>query len=313
MAATAFQGDRTAAPARQARTMKLRPVRRDEAGKAAALLAEGFPRLSRETWETSIAKMFAHVETLGEASVGQFASVDGNDVGIWLVIPSIRTAYTAAPRKTANLASLYMRPGYEWMTALFMRRLMPDPAVDYVGLTAKLSMQQLGTRLGFVQRSRGAVVIPLVLAALRSSRGAKILSLADIRPDALPQHHHDLLERHARLGCLAVGIEVDGICHPLIMILSRRRGMLGARLVLARDRQLVRAALGVIARYLLKRGFLFLEFEGVSKAGFPEAFLWTRTPPVETTREPEGDAIDHTFTELVFVPSPGMKAGSGPG
>lgn len=77
------------------------------------------------------------------------------------------------------------------------------------------------------------------------------------------------------------------------------------RVILVRDRQLLRRALGSIARYLLKRGIRFLEFEALTKSGFPEALFRTGAWPVQTTHERVTEAIDHTFSELVFVPPPG--------
>ncbi|CAM5563288.1 hypothetical protein ATER59S_04745 [Aquamicrobium terrae] len=289
--------------------MKLRPIHRSDISKAADLLAEGFPKLSCETWTACLANIIAHVENLGHDSIGQFASANDGEVGICLTIPSRRVAYAEAPREIMNLSAFYLRPGNEWMATLFLRRLMVDPTVDYVDLTASISMRKLNRRLGFVDRSRGAVVVPLALSALRPARQTRILPLSAIPPGMLPVVHRDLLEEHARLGCIAVGLEAGDSWHPLILCHCRRRGVAGARIILARDRRLVQAALGTIARYLLKRGIHFLEFEALTKDGFSEALFRTEAWPVQTTREPGTEAIDHTFSELAFVPPPGAPAG----
>jgi len=287
--------------------MKLRPIYRSDAAIAADLLVEGFPVHSRQTWMVCLTDIFTYGETLGCDSIGQFASLDGGKIGIGLTIPSRRVAYVATVREVVNLSAFYLRPGNEWMTALFLRRLMTDPVIDYIDLSASESMRQLNRNLGLVDRSLGAVIVPLAASALRLSPRAKIIPLADISPGVLSDIHRDLLLYHARLGCIAVGIEFEDACHPLILAPSRRRGVDGARVILARDRRLVRSTLGTVARYLLKRGFSFLEFEAVTKAGFPEAFFRTGASPLQSRHDQETEAIDHTFTELAFMPPPGFE------
>ncbi len=84
--------------------MKLRPIHRSDISKAADLLAEGFPKLSCETWTACLANIVAHVENLGHDSIGQFASANDGEVGICLTIPSRRIAYAEAPREIMNLS-----------------------------------------------------------------------------------------------------------------------------------------------------------------------------------------------------------------
>lgn len=289
--------------------MKLQPIHRGDTARAVTLLAEGFPEHSPEIWLACLANIFGHCERFGRDSIGQFATANGSEIGICLTIPSCRAIYADSPREAVNLSAFYLRPGNEWRATLFMRRLMADAAVEYIDLTATESMRKLNRLLGFADRSRGAVVVPLALAALRFSRGTRILPLDDVPPGMLAADLLDILQEHSRLGCMAVGIELDGICHPLILVPSSRRGIPGMRVILARDRQLLQRALGTIARYLLKRGVRFLEFEALTKSGFPEALFRTGAEPVQTTHEPNTEAIDHTFSELAFIPLPGAVVG----
>lgn len=60
-------------------------------------------------------------------------------------------------------------------------------------------------------------------------------------------------------------------------------------------------------RHLLGLGLHFLEFEALTRAGFPEALFRTGAWPVQTTHAPETAAIDHSFTELAFMPVPGVE------
>src|SRR5690606_28128510 len=109
--------------------MKLRPVSRRDIADAAALLAEGFPTHSRDTWAACLADISTHGESLGRDTIGQFASAATEDLGICLAIPSRRVAYGGSGREVVNLSAFYLRPGNEWMTALFLRRVMSDPSI----------------------------------------------------------------------------------------------------------------------------------------------------------------------------------------
>jgi hypothetical protein len=280
--------------------LKLRPIHSGETDAAVTLLAEGFADRSPEAWRAGLERVLAYASHIGEPSVGQIVSARGADAGICLTIPSTRVAYTGTPQKVVNLGAFYLRPGHEWMAALLMRRLAADAAIDYTDLTASPSMREINRNVGFEDRSHGALVIPLPAAAFRPGRSARILRVHDIPAGRMDDAHRRLLEEHAALGCVAVGVEFDGICHPLIFARLRRRGLPGAQIVLARDRQFIRAALGPIARHLVSRGLTFLMLPGDDRQGFPEAVVWAQSAPVQTTRQPEGDALDFTFSEAVF-------------
>lgn len=282
--------------------MTLRAISRADADTAVALLAEGFPALSARTWQDSIDRIFDYIESTGREFAGYFETTKAGDVGICLAIPAVRNAYIAPPRSVINLSCLYMRPGNEWMTPLFLRRVMAQDASDYSDLTASTTIRQLNRKIGFKDRSNGTIIAPLAVSACRASPGVRLVRFDAISRDALAPHHYALLEQHHRLDRIVLGVEHERALHPLILTESRRKGVPGARIVLASSRELVRAALGPLARYLLVRGYLFLDFDGKSKDGFPEALFWTNTPPVQMTGDWDHDAIDHTFSELVFIP-----------
>ena len=284
--------------------MKLRPILRAEAHTAASLLAEGFPVHAIDTWRESIRLLFSHVATADDGSIGYIASAGGRDVGIGLAIPTRRTAYEAEPRDIVNLAAFYMRAGSEWMTTPFLRRMMKDPDVEYVDLTASVAMREVNRKLGFVDRSEGMVVVPTFVAALRPGRGVLIFSGTDIPRGVLSEEHRRLLVRHERLNAIALVVEVDGEFHPLILARTLRRHVWGARVILARDRALVRAVLGPLSRHLIRLGMLFIEFDAGSSETLPGAIFVSRFAPVQSTRPSDNPAIDHTFSELLFIPPP---------
>jgi hypothetical protein len=284
--------------------MKLRPILRADADLAATLLAEGFPVHSPRTWQESVRRLIAHVEQMGNDSIGQIATVGDRDIGIGLAIPGMRSAYEPEPRKVVNLAAFYLRPGNEWMTTLVLRRMMKDPTVEYVDLTASPQMREVNRKLGFVDRTHGVVVVPTALGAVRPAGRVRIIPFADLPARLVSPAHYELLERHHHLQALSLAVEIDGICHPLILVKSYRKRLVGARIVLARDKELVQAAAGALARYLVRHGVLFFEFDSPSAVPIAGSMFLTRAAPAQTTWPVAGAAIDHTFSELMFIPPP---------
>jgi hypothetical protein len=209
-----------------------------------------------------------------------------------------------------NLSAFYLKPGHEWMTTLFLRRLMADDSVDYLDVTASYSMREINRRIGFQDHSAGMVVVPTAVACWRPGGAYRLLDLGDVPEGALSPQIHGLLEHHHRLGCVALVVEKEGEYHPLILATTGRKGVAGARILLVRDRSLVRAVLGPLSRHLLGRGLFYLEYDAMAAPeNLPEALFWRRSAPVQMTRAPEGEAIDLTFSEFAFIPSPKLSAG----
>lgn len=287
--------------------MKLRPILRADTHTAAALLAEGFPALSRETWLDSIRRLFAHAEALGENAIGYIATAGNKDIGISLAIPGRGGAFEAAPRKVVNLAAFYLRTGHEWMTTLFLRRIMSDASVEYRDITASEAMQDVNRKLGFSDLSTGMTIVPALLSALRPSSGAAIVPWSALAEAALDTEHRHLLEQHAGLGAMPLALAIDGRIEPLILVRTRRKRMAGARVILVRDRQLLHRALGAISRHLLRQGMLFLEFDSPAPAAIADSLFVRHTAPVQTTGSASTAVIDHTYSELMFIPQPAPR------
>jgi hypothetical protein len=280
--------------------MKLRPIDADDTDLAADLLAAGFPTRSRDMWLTSLLKLVAHGETMPGRPVGQFLIAGDKPVGICLTIPATRTAFDEEPHLAVNIACFYLEQAHQWQATLAMRRLVADGAVEYTDLTASPTMRQINLKNGFTNLSEGSVLIPLPVAALLPSRRARFVPLKAIPPLRLSDAHTDLLTGHAELGCICGAVQIDTSLSPVIFAPTRRRGAPGARLILARDKTLIRNALGPIARHLLRYRLAFLEFEAQSSAGFPGAIFRRDVAPYQSTRNEPSDVVDHTFSELVF-------------
>ncbi len=285
--------------------MKLRPIVRDEAQAALTLLAEGFPVLTPDTWKTSLDGMFSYADRTASGVVGWIAQAGGRDVGICLALAARRSLYRMTARDEVNLSAFYLRPGCEWMTSLFLRRMMSDSDVDYLDITASYSMREINRRLGFVDHGEGMVVVPTAIAAFRPAAGTSVVPLPAAAGLPLDPDLQTLLTEHDRLGCISLVVELPDGLYPVILARTSRKGLPGARVILARDRALIVSALGPLCRHLLACGFTYLEFDGFSTHGIAEALFWRRSSPVQRTRPMAGEeAIDLTYCELVFIPPP---------
>lgn len=141
---------------------------------------------------------------------------------------------------------------------------------------------------------------------LHVTRAAKTLNLTQSTVSAAIQA---LEERHAVRLFEWLGRRIAAL-HPVILAPGRRKGVAGARVILAPSRALLRDAAGALARHLLARGYLFMDFDGDSKDGFPPSLFWTRSPPVQVLGAHDAETIDLTFSELVFIPPAGLLNGA---
>lgn len=287
--------------------MKLRQIFRADADAATDLLSEGFPVHARKTWQESVHRLLAHAERGWDGSIGCIASQGDIDIGIGLAIPGMRSAYEPEARKVVNLAAFYMRPGHEWMTTLFLRRMMKDSSVEYVDVTASIAMREVNRKLGFIDKTHGSVVTPTGLTALRPGFGVRIVAFDQAPRGALSADHLKLLEHHARLQAMSLAVELDGAWHPLILVKNHRKRLTGARVILARDVDLVRRVAGPLCRHLMAHGILFLEFDSVGPVGMLGSAFVGIAAPAQSTRQDTSGVIDHTFTELMFIPPPNNR------
>ena len=279
--------------------MKLRPIHSGDADRAADILARGFPAVPRSRWATVLGRLLAYSASLGEASIGQTVEIGGADAGICLTIPAKRSAYADPPHRVVNISSFFLAEKHRWMAPLMMKRIMAGSDAEFTDLTGTPAMRSINEKIGFTNHSNGAVLIAAPIAALQPG-GARVKALDAHSGGMLQPDHKRIADDHARLGCLCFAVETEGGWHPLILAPKTRRGVPGTRIILARDRKLVADAAGSLARHLLRRRLAFIEFEARDTTGFPLALFWTKSPPFQSTRDDVGDAVDHTYSELVF-------------
>lgn len=289
--------------------MKLRAIDRSQREAALVLLAAGFPAKSLQEWEFVLEKLLAYSEDRFDGVIGQIAGQKGQDIGICLTIPGQNSAYEEEARKVVNVAAFHMVPGTEWMTTLFMRRLMADSSVDYTDLTASHSMRDINRRLGFVDLSEGMIVVPTPAVAFHpGAQGLRLVPFNEAGDIALSPAHRQLLEDHQGFDCSTFVVVENDIAHPLILAPVSRKGLPGARVVLARDRALVHAIIGPLARSMMLAGKTYIEFDGTEADMMPGAVFRASAAPVQATRRPTSNAIDYCYCEFAFIPPSRFRA-----
>lgn len=281
--------------------MKIRPLEIGELDLAANLLNEGFGKRSKAKWKANLIDMFRHAESLGRTTVGYFASNKEGDIGICLAIPLVRTIYESDSVTTINIAAFYLNHKYVWMAALFLRRIMTESSVDYVDITASASMRKVNAHLGFTTSAINTLVVPLAATAFRPFQSAKIRTYNPLKSNEFANDIKKILNDHVALGCRVVTIEQNGENYPVILSPKKRGYLPSVRVILAKDRSLIYQSIGSLARYLMARGFYFLEIDVFDKPDLWESSLRKRSAPVQSTKNKMTDAIDHTYTELVFI------------
>ncbi|MCJ8509256.1 hypothetical protein MUU53_15165 [Rhizobium lemnae] len=291
--------------------MKLRPIDQSGASAAAALLSVGFPSLSHSEWADTVQKLLDYAAGRGHGVIGQIAQLKGQDIGICLMIPSAPVTPDAEFGMRINVAAFYLAPGHEWMTTLFMRRLMADCDTEYTDLTASSSMRDINRRLGFFNHSEGMIIVATPMASMQpAASGIRLLSLkeAETETASLSVNEWQVLRDHHHFGCAAFVVVEHGRAYPLILAPSSRKGIPGARVLLARDRALLRSVLGVLSRSMVLAGKTYIEFDG-AEADMPAGALFLPSAaPVQSTRQEVVMVIDHTYSEFAFIPPTRLRA-----
>lgn len=281
--------------------MKLRPIDIDELDQAATLLHEGFDKRSKEKWLADLRDMLNHAAIQGASSIGYIAANKQGDIGICLAVPFVRSFYEAEPVASINIAAFFLKKKYEWMAALFLRRIMVETDIDYVDVTASASMRKVNALLGFTTSAIGLLVVPLAASALRPFQSAKIRRYNPLKSKQFSESQAQILQDHLALGCMVLTIERKGEVCPVILSPKKRGSLASARVILTKDRDLLLNSIGSLSRYLLAHGYFFLEMDVFSKPDLWEGSLRKRSAPIQSTKPKATDVIDHTYTELVFV------------
>jgi hypothetical protein len=269
----------------------LEPIGRDTLGEAHALLAQGFPMRSPAFWSEGLDRLSAHHAAAGLGPIGQIMRMKGEPVGVMLTIRSRR----ADGGSVVNLSSWYVDPRFRLLAPRMLTRVLEEPADVFTDLTPSPAVTEMIGRFGFVQRHAGALLVALPVAAFAPGGGARILDGVPEAADAA------LLAGHRELGCLVLRLVTASGEMPLVVSVASRRGLPVARLIYATDLAAVRAAIGPLARHLIARGIALLEMPADPGDSVPGGWFTRRARPTFFRGTPPAAAVDHAYSEFVFL------------
>jgi hypothetical protein len=229
---------------------------------AVALLAIGFPKATRLFWESGLERLRAFGGN-AEAGVplGHLLMADDTPVGVILTPASVRTRPDGTRQKIINLSSWYIHPDHRWRAPVMLRAVLRDQDAVYTDLTPSFEVQKLLPAFGFAPVNRGLRRLFTPFAALARRVFGRVRDLKKVPVEALAEPTRALLESHRAFDCMPCALQAEGAWHPLLFKSRSVRRLPAAELVYCDDHAVLERHLAAVARYLLRRGKLFLIVE----------------------------------------------------
>lgn len=285
--------------ARQRRA-PLKIVSIDNGNRAAAisLLTKGFPEKSEAFWSRGLALIAEHHERRQLGPVGQMLMKGDAAAGVLLTIKS-RLPDTGTV--VVNLSSWYVEPACRWFAPRMLQMASSSEDEVFTDLTPSAEACRLNERLGFHTVTDCTLFYPLPLKALRPS-SARLITLASAQPGTLTSETREMLEDHARLGCVVAIMQADGRHYPLVFLKTSTKRAPSARLIYCEDRAVVQRHISAIARHLLRHGrfaMTMAALEGERNAG---GFAAHKSAPIQVKGAWNPQFINETYSELVLLP-----------
>jgi hypothetical protein len=249
-------GERSLLNVSEAR-IRYRQIRDDDISAVVELLNKGFPERGRDYWARGLARQARRPIPDGIPRYGYLLENAAVPVGVILVLHM-----TGPPGDEAacrcNLSGWYVEPAFRSHAALLISFAIRRKEVTYININPEKHTWPIVEAQGFTRYSNGWFITAAALS--RAEPGVRLVEIAsEGSPAALPEAK--LLSDHADYGCLSlVCIAADG-AYPFVfrrIVKGRRIRPPGAKLVYCRSiEDFVRFA-GVLGRFLLKRGMLFV-------------------------------------------------------
>ena len=265
---------------------------------AVALLTKGFPEKSEAFWSRGLSFVSAHHARLNFGEIGQLLMKGDDAVGVLL---TIKSRLPDEDRMVVNLSSWYVEPSSRWFAPRMLQMASSSQEETFTDLTPSPEACKLNERLGFSTVTDYTLFYPLLPKALGPAR-ARLRPLADVHPGALPAAMRDMLEDHARFGCMVAVMEADGRHHPLVFLKTMTKRLPTARLIYCEDRQLAQRHISAIARHLLRKGRLAMTMAASDEERDAGGFAVLKSAPMQVKGVWNPRFINETYSELVLLP-----------
>lgn len=234
--------------------VRTRTITDSDIDSVARLLAQGFRRSTRQDWLNIFGRLAQHPVPHGLPNYGYLMESEGAPVGVILLVSS-RISAGDLQSSRCNLSSWYVLPAFRSYGHLFISRILRNDDVTYINVSPAPHTLPLLQVQGFSCYSMGqffALTAPFVSP---QDRRAKVVLLDDCISAPRGTDEHELLQAHARYGCISLWCMAEGRAHPFVF---RRRIVKGfvpcAQLIYCRDITEFIQFSGAIGRLLARRG-----------------------------------------------------------
>jgi hypothetical protein len=243
-----------------------------------SLLVGGFSR-PRRYWEIGLERLQSRSVPVGMPRYGFILEANGNPVGVILLISSLRPVGNQLA-VFSNLSSWYVEPRFRRYATLLYRHALSYKNTTYLNISAAGHVRPIIEAFGFSRYAKGQVLAPLALARDRGNARVQIIESASFADANLTTDERNLLELHARYGCIAVCCNSGKKTWPLIFLPRMVKRLIPcAQLAYCRDVTDFVEVAGTVGRYLLRLGrpFVLIDANGPI-AGIPGRYFPDKAP-----------------------------------
>jgi hypothetical protein len=265
------------------------------------ILSRGFPGMRRGGWAAAIERLRRFGAPEPARCAGYMLEEKGRDVGVILTIPSSRPGDPPGEDRIVNLSSWYVDPDYRWRAPHMLKAVTASETTLYTDLTATPPVRTMIERFGFRGWTEGTLVFAIPQFAIGPVRGAHVVPLLDLPPDAFAGPMRAMLEQHAALDCIVGGLWDGTELHPVIFSRKNYHGIPVARLIFADDRATIFAHLAAISRFLLREKMLLLAINGNRSERVAGSIFTRRSAPAFYKGARQPGSCDLAFSEYVFL------------
>jgi hypothetical protein len=217
----------------------------------AQLLSRGFRFRSKRYWLRGLKRQADRPRPEGSPPYGYLLDDAGKPVGVVLLF-FLSMPSEAGPFLRCNLSSWYVEPDFRSFGSLLISSAIKDKSVTYFNVSPAPHTWPIVEAQGFSMYCRGEMYSFPVLSRPVENVTIEVVTETSCAAD-VPEC--DLLQQHAKFGCVSLVLRRGGESYPFVFQRYRVKRMLPSyRLLYCRDMaDFVRFA-GSLGRFLLKRG-----------------------------------------------------------
>ena len=238
--------------------IRTRQIADSDIDAVARLLAQGFRRSTNKDWLKIFDRLAEHQTPAGLPKFGYLMESDGVPVGAILTISSTMQTGNVSTNR-CNLSSWYVLPAYKGYAHLFISRILKSQDLVFVNVSAAPHTFPVIQAQGFSRYSNGQFFAFAVPSVFSDNTQVKVVAAGERHKSHFEVFEHDLLQAHARYGCISLWCTMGDQAHPFVFRCRMVRGFVPcAQLIYCRSiEEFVRFS-KPIGRFLARRGKLFI-------------------------------------------------------